>query len=207
MLTCNLNVPFGLFNGSMGTVIDSIYLGGRNPKDSQPDVVMVTFHKYTGPPFLVDYPKVVPITSIERRLDCSCHGCKRTQIPLRLGWGTTIHRCQGMTIGEVETNRYIIINPGSKAFESRNPGALFVALSRAKNAGAQNTDPDFAWHPNILVNEDRLCHAVNTSTTHARAAEIQRIVALSSQTKETFKHLANYQLLHEFLHDVLNYEE
>uniref|UniRef100_K1R3P6 IQ motif and SEC7 domain-containing protein 2 n=1 Tax=Magallana gigas TaxID=29159 RepID=K1R3P6_MAGGI len=79
------------------------------------------------------------------------------QIPLRLGWGTTIHRCQGMTIGEGEANRYIVIHPGDKKFEARNPGALFVALSRAKSAGGEDEDPDFAWHPHVLINEDRLC--------------------------------------------------
>lgn len=55
--------------------------------------------------------------------------------------------CQGMTIGDGEVERYIVINPGTRAFESRNPGALFVAISRAKYTGKDNTDPDFAWHP------------------------------------------------------------
>jgi hypothetical protein len=55
-----------------------------------------------------------------------------------------------MTIGEGEPNRYIVINPGTQSFESRNPGALFVALSRAKCSGNNTNDPDFAWHPSIL---------------------------------------------------------
>jgi hypothetical protein len=71
----------------------------------------------------------VPITPVQRKVDCFCYGCKIIQIPLRLGWGTTIHRCQGMTIGDGESSRYIVINPGTKKFESLNPGALFVALS------------------------------------------------------------------------------
>ena len=189
MLTCNLNVEYGLFNGAIGKVIDIIYLDGRNPKDSLPDVVMVEFYRYTGPAFVTENSKIVPIVPVTRRLDCSCFGCKRTQIPLRLGWGTTIHRCQGMTIGEGEINRYIIINPGSKQFESRNPGALFVALSRAKCAGSNTSDPDFAWHPEILVNEDRLCHIVNTKTVRWRNAEIKRIATLTECTKNEFQYL------------------
>jgi hypothetical protein len=62
-----------------------------------------------------------------------------------------------MTIGKGEPYSYIIINPGIRSFESRNPGALFVALSRAKSAGNNTSPPDFAWHSSILVNEDRLC--------------------------------------------------
>lgn len=95
----------------MGEGVDIIYPEGRKPKDSSPDIVMVVLDKYTGPPFMDTVPTLVPIVPVEK-IDCYCRGCKRKRIPLRLGWGTTIHRCQGMTIGEGETNRYIIIDPG-----------------------------------------------------------------------------------------------
>ena len=186
MLSTNINVPYGLFNGSMGTVLDIVYTGGKDPTVSLPDVVMVEFHKYSGPAFIESHPKVVPIVPVLRKLDCRCQ-CKRKQIPLRLGWGTTIHRCQGMTIGHGESNRYVVINPGTRQFESRNPGALFVALSRAKSAGSHGSDPDFAWHPNVILNEDRLCHVVNTPTTRARKAECNRIALMTESTKQHFK--------------------
>ena len=112
---------------------------------------------------------------MERRLNYNCHGCSRKTVALRLGWATTIHRCQGMTIGEGEPNRYIVIHPGTRSFESRNPGALFVALSRHKYSGNDTYDPDFAWHPSILVNENRMCHKVCTATTKARSFEIERL--------------------------------
>ena len=188
MLTTNLNVKFGLFNGSIGTVIDIIYGNGNSPKDSLPTVCMVEFPKYTGPSFLSCKPKLVPIVPVQRRLECSCFHCHRQQIPLRLGWGTTIHRCQGMTIGEGESSRFIVINPGTRHFESKTPGALYVALSRAKSAGGLNILPDFAWHPDILVNEDRLCHVVNTSTTRSRKKEMDRIEKLTLQTKQDLHH-------------------
>ena len=52
-----------------------------------------------------------------------------------------------MTIGKGESRKYIVIDPGSKGFESQNPGALFVALSRAKSAGVADDLLDFVWHP------------------------------------------------------------
>ena len=136
-----------------------MYFNGRKSGDSLPDVVMVEFDKYTGLPFVPYNPKLVPIVPVERRIDCKCHCCKRKQLPLRLAWGTTIHRCQGMKIGKGQSSKYIVIDPGSKGLESQNPGALFVVLSRAKSAGGGADDlPDFVWHPAVLVNPDRLCH-------------------------------------------------
>jgi Fe-S-cluster-containing dehydrogenase component len=44
MLTCNLNVKFGLFNGSSGTVMDIVYPVGKFPKDGHPICVMVCKH-------------------------------------------------------------------------------------------------------------------------------------------------------------------
>lgn len=51
MLTTNLCVPFGLFNGATGTIIDLIYKNENRPENSIPDVVMVQFDNYSGPPF------------------------------------------------------------------------------------------------------------------------------------------------------------
>ena len=165
---------------------------------------MVEFSNYTGPPFIPENPKIIPICPIERRLDCCCHSCKRKQIPLRLGWATSIHGCQGLTIGVGEPNRYIIINPGTTAFESRNPGALFVALSRAKSAGNKLSDPDFAWHQTVLLNEDRICHKVNTNTTKARSKEIQRIENLSAKTIATWEYINSDDILSEYLSTIYN---
>ncbi|XP_053391813.1 uncharacterized protein LOC128554571, partial [Mercenaria mercenaria] len=151
MLTVNLCVKYGLFNGAIGIVVDILYPEDKKPSsDTLPTAVMVQFNNYSGPAFITGHPKVIPIMPVERRIDCVCRTCKRKQIPLRLGWATTIHKCQGMTVGDGENHRHIIINPGPRQFESRNPGALFVALSRAKSAGNETTVPDFAWHPSVL---------------------------------------------------------
>ena len=201
-LTVNLAVKYGLFNRSCGKVLDIIYLEGRSPKDSLPDVVLVEFFDYSGPAFATHNPKLIPIVPIQRRVECQCGGCKRTQIPLRLGWGTTIHSCQGQTVGIGEANRYIVIHPGTKSFESRNPGALFVALSRAKSAGSAGRDPDFAWHPSVLVNEDRLCHKPNNSTMKARSNEVARLQSMSLATTLENRNLENDERLYNFLHNI-----
>ncbi|KAL4227766.1 hypothetical protein ACF0H5_013202 [Mactra antiquata] len=77
MLTSNLAVEYGLFNGSIGFIKDIIYLEGRKPSNSLPDVVMVDFPLYKGPAFVRETPTVLPIVPVERRIDCFCKGCKR----------------------------------------------------------------------------------------------------------------------------------
>ena len=52
MLTTNLCFPFGWFNGAIGTIIDLIYRNENRPEKSLPDVVMVQFDNYSGPPFI-----------------------------------------------------------------------------------------------------------------------------------------------------------
>ena len=76
----------------------------------------------------------------------------------------TSHKCQGMTVGDGEASRYVVIHPGKHDFEATNPGALFVALSRAKSAGGEGTDPGFAFHEDFLINDDRF-KPVDTPTT------------------------------------------
>lgn len=173
-----------------------IYLDGKKPQDGLPDVVMVEFFTYTGPPFTED--KLVPIVDVERRIDCICHNCKRRQVPLRLGWATIIHKFQGMTVGQGEPNAYIVIDPGTKTFEAKNPSALFVALSRAKSSGSNSVPPDFAWNPAFLENSDRICqkvNKVNNKLTIARDKEIRRIEETTNQTKEIFQWLLDNKTL------------
>ena len=49
-----------------------------------------------------------------------------------------------MAVGKGEASSYVVTDPGTTQFESKNPGALYVALLRAKTGGPQGY-PDFAW--------------------------------------------------------------
>ena len=185
MLTVNLKAGWGLYNGAVGTVVDIAYKPGSRPTDdsaSLPDTVFVRFPGYKGPPYVNEDATLVPIVPVSRSTDCTCR-CKRLQVPLRLSWGTTIHKCQGMTVGTGEAFRYVVIHPGKHNFEAKNPGALFVALSRAKSAGGEGMDPDFAFHEEVLLNDDRL-KPVNTPTTRARAVEMERLPVLATQCQQ-----------------------
>ena len=79
--------------------------------------------------------------------------------------------------------RYLVTHPEKYEFEAKNPSTLFVALSRAKSASGRGSDPDFAFHEDVLLNDDRL-KLVNTPTTQARQREMQGLRLLANQCKE-----------------------
>ena len=58
-----------------------------------------------------------------------------------------------------------------------------MAISRAKSASGRGSDPDFAFHEDVLLNDDRL-KLVNTPTTQARQTEMQGLRLLANQCKE-----------------------
>ena len=57
--------------------------------------------------------------------------------PLVPSWATTIHKFQGFEAGFDDSDifRYLIADPGDLRWEQMCPGALYVALSRAKTMG------------------------------------------------------------------------
>lgn len=69
--------------------------------------------------------------------------CTVQYCPLVAAWATTIHKFQGFEAGKDETDqiKQLIVDPGNIAWEQQCPGALYVALSRAKTMGDDSSPP------------------------------------------------------------------
>lgn len=76
---------------------------------------------------------------------CRSHCCTVKWCPLVSCWATTIHKFQGSEAGFDDTDmfRYLIADPGNLKWEQDCPGALYVALSRAKTMGTFMIDGKF----------------------------------------------------------------
>ena len=95
MLTANLWVQAGLVNGAMGTVVAICYDQAGGSPLNLPVAVTVRFDSYCGPT-LPD--GTVPIIPLRRTWLSTEKQCSRLQLPLKLAWAVTIHKCQGMTL-------------------------------------------------------------------------------------------------------------
>ena len=84
----------------------------------------------------------VPIPA--RMTLCRKGCCNVTWCPLEISWATTIHKFQGFEagFGANDMFRHLIIDPGDMKWEQTCPGALYVALSRAKTMGTFTSDTD-----------------------------------------------------------------
>lgn len=94
--------------------------------------------------------------SLCRKGCCTVKWC-----PLEPSWATTIHKFQGFEAGfeDKDMFRHLIVDPGDIRWEQTCPGALYVALSRARTMGTFLSDTSFPrdsaiyWHgPGISTN-------------------------------------------------------
>lgn len=103
MLTSNLWVDVGLVNGALGTVRAIGYRSGGPP--DLPVAVMVDFDRYSGPTL---HDGTVPITPLRRTWFSSQSQCSHLQLPLKLAWAITVHKCQGLTLDTPKTHQLFL---------------------------------------------------------------------------------------------------
>ena len=120
----NLWTSKGLVNGALGYLRGIVWL--TNERGKLPDFVLVEMDHYSGPPFLQQHPRTVPIAPYQGNFEYKGASCIRIQVPLVLSWAITIHKSQGMTLDKA------VIDIGRKEMAN---GLTFVAVSRVRRIG------------------------------------------------------------------------
>jgi hypothetical protein len=181
MLRMNLWVSQGLVNGTIGTIIAIIYRGNAGPP-SLPEGVVVHVPLYNGPGYKGVAHHIL-VTPVEFTAILHFESITRTQLPMCLAWGITIHKSQGMTIGPGQPIPRYRVNLGKTEFSA---GLTFVALSRAMDMGCFVFDPA----PDFV----RMQAVGNAKQLPNRLLELQRIERLSADTLLRYQHLAGTSL-------------
>lgn len=128
MLTSNIDINDRLINGQFGYVFDFANVNKRITKiyvkldDSLAGIKAMCKDKFSL------RHKVIPIELIEASFKISSkspYPIQRTQFPIMLAWGCTIHKVQGLTIENLVLS--LQLNKQKKI----NNGQFYVALSRA----------------------------------------------------------------------------
>ena len=122
-LTCNLWAEVGLCNGSFGTVKQFWFAENIGPPNL-PIAVLVHFPAYSGPAFLQECTKCIPVPP--RVFEWSADGkfLSKQQLPLWLRYAMTIHKSQGQTLTKA------VVDLGKA---ERVAGCTFVATSRVRS--------------------------------------------------------------------------
>eukprot|EP01018_Ginkgo_biloba_P035772 Gb_33711 [translate_table: standard] len=144
---------FSLMNGALGHVRNIVYNPSVQPP-SPPTYVLVEFDNYIGNAWDLGRPRVVPITPIIR-------GHMR-QIPLRLAWGLTIHKSQGLTLDRAT------VDIGNV----ERQGLTFTAISRVRDLNSLRITPPFSF--------ERYARMGDSPQVNIRKKEEQRLRSLSS---------------------------
>ena len=124
MITSNLLTPFGLVNGTLGTLYDVVWRPDDNPLTTLPCLLLFKPDKYTGPSLFMDGGQpVIPILPIQREWEHGLVTYSRTMFPVVLAYAITIHKSQGLTLDKA------VLDIRAKDFSL---GQTYVAISRVR---------------------------------------------------------------------------
>ena len=193
---------WGLYHGSIGTIKDIVFNETDNPNDKDlPLYVVVDFEHYKGPIFFQGRPTYVPIPTYTRQCDLSYGDtcCERTNIPLQLAFGKTIHTFQGQSAGITQPGKpenqfkRIIVDPGNRKFESHNVGTFYTLLSRITTLGDPNDKMSSAIY---FVGENfSSIHRIQNIRNKVNSNELYEMIKLRDKWVEFLENNTNKQKL------------
>jgi len=95
MITQNVWVEKGIANGACGTIRHIIFAKGSCPPTLPQAVIVEMDQGYNGP-CIEDMPRCIALNPVMSYCESYSSGrLERTQLPIRLAFAVTIHKCQG----------------------------------------------------------------------------------------------------------------
>jgi hypothetical protein len=185
VLLLNYVPELKLSNGSIGTVVDIVYENpdGPNDRESLPAYVIVDFPDAAIPEadkMFANHPHTcIPIEPFTSRCERNCCSC--TTIPLRVSKAITIHKAQGMSVGEGHPWEKLVVGLPAKGTKAA-PGLQQVAFSRAtsRDAFAIADDEEITYHMLMSIGK--------SPASQSRRDHESDLLALYQSTRIPFLH-------------------
>ena len=186
--------PYGLNNGSTGTVVSILYEPNVSPP-SMPTAVICDFTSYQGPAFDPAHPTWVPIVQDIGRCDSDCR-CLRKGLPLMPGYSVPIAKSQGMTVGQGKSSTHMRVKLCNEKhhMEQRALGTSYTAFSRVET--------ESRWCLVEPVSQDRLLYINRHPRMVGRREEEKRLEALSQDTLNKYEKYSDPAMYIELLRRV-----
>ena len=187
----NFEPDWGLYNGSIGTVIEIVFKENESPLEGyMPEYVIVDFPQYCGPAWMDSQKTWVPIPAVEMMCEKRC--CQLHYMPLSLAYAKTCHTFQGQTVGKNNPISCIIVQPGTRDFEGKCPGLFYVFLSRATDIGsAENRRTSAIFFDGPDMTNDRITDLTRSLTT---GKEFAKVTKREQWVKYLRKHLIKQEI-------------
>ena len=158
MLIYNLRTELGLVNGTVGKLVAAVLREGAGADDggyrqgvsvARVRYLVVDVPHYKGPAFWPDHPTWIPVPPVEVR-HAKNQAWSRTQLPVVLAFGMTVHKSQGLTFRGhtlLDFRHQPTYQPVAKL------GLAFVGMSRCTDFARQafRNLPAFSEFRKILV--------------------------------------------------------
>ena len=158
----NIFAEHGLYNGAPVIPLEPRFKHGENPNLGHvPAYILSYCPTYTGPPWLQDHPKWVPIPMVRKLCRYRC--CQIRQAPLQLAFARTGHKFQGQQVGPNHSIQAMIADPGTHKYESMSPGYTYMLCSRVSTLGEDANNSALYFYGNN-VNENRFTNLISTKT-------------------------------------------
>ena len=137
MLTSNLLLPFGLVNGTMGTLVDIVWRPEEDPFTPLPSMLVFKPDAYDGPSMFQadDGRPVVPLFPMTSEWEEGAQRFSRTMYPVAVAYAITVHKSQGLTLDRA------VLDLTKKDFAI---GLTYVAVSRVRTVDGLMIDHDFS---------------------------------------------------------------
>ena len=198
-LTLNVAPHLGLGANARGTIVDLIFEGAYEAKKAVPyannarlKYIVMDIKTYSGPQLHPNLPRTYCCFG---KFKCSSESCRsnyREGFPIIQGKSDTIHSALGLSVGEEEFVKCLVLDSWESKWEKKWPGLFYVGASRACDKKSIYISPNLDKHSlrsigtgKTWADQNKVCQEIEQKASQERATDMNEGIG----TEDDFKRL------------------